>query len=123
MLPPKPPRNVGSNGDNDKFRNLVLCTEDVYNAKVVLKNPKNNRKINFKQKKLIVKILEHDGLVINTDGEIISKQQMRSEIGIKNLESAIIEMSQQLQSLQQPQSTSQAAQQSMLFQQSQEQQL
>lgn len=73
---PQPRRQM--NDDEEKFRNLVLCTEDVFCAKVTLRNPKNNAKINFKQKKLIVKVLEQDSLIINEAGEIISKHQMRS---------------------------------------------
>jgi len=44
-------------GDDEKFKNYVHCTEDVFNAKVILKNPKNNRKINYRQKGLVLKVL------------------------------------------------------------------
>ena len=85
--------------NDEKFGNLVHCTEDVFNANVKLKNPKNNHRVNWRQKKLIVKILETRGLVIKPDGGVISKDLLNSEMNIKKLEETIFNMSQQIQFL------------------------
>ena len=88
---------------DEKFKDLVRCTEDLYNsnAKLKLHNFKNKRKVNFNQRKALVQTLEKMNRYINEDGSIINRKDIRQNERFNQLEETLSQISLSVQAMNQ----------------------